>query len=52
MSDLRVVAKRKLGRGIELTDCVEGWVDPDNNGVRLLDTADTPSEKALETYYR
>ena len=37
--------------GEQFTDCSEDWLDPDNNGVRIRYTADTPSEKALETYY-
>ena len=41
----------KVRTGDQFTDCSEDWLDPDNNGVRIRYTADTPSEKALETYY-
>ena len=37
--------------GEQFTDCSGDRLDPDNNGVRNRYTADTPSEKALETYY-
>ena len=30
--------------GEQFTDCSEDWLDPDNNGVRIRYTADTPSE--------